>query len=111
MASNLKKTIGTMKCWNPACRCDIPIKQADTGTLDLSCKMCDLSSYAKPGTQAHADAMALIQPMARNTTPGEGGKPAAPAPKPAPAAKGPPPAAPAPTTPPKARASVFHLGG
>lgn len=74
MASNFKPTIGNMACLS--CARSIPIKQAENGTLDLSCKECDFTGYAKAGTEAHALAMGRVKLREQ--------------PKPVPAAKAPP---------------------
>lgn len=47
-----KKTIiGTAVCH--CCGREIPVKQNELGTLDMSCQWCDLPMYAKFGTEAH----------------------------------------------------------
>jgi hypothetical protein len=46
-----KTVIGTATCH--CCGRDIPVKQSETGTLDMSCQWCDLPMYAKKGTEAH----------------------------------------------------------
>ncbi len=84
MATKLKPTIGTMKCL--CCGVVMPVKQADTGTLDLSCKQCDFSAYAKAGTEAHTLAMSRIT---RTTSPAPV---QAPAPAPVATPVAPPPA-------------------
>jgi len=94
MATKLKPTIGTMTCM--CCGSMIPIKQADTGTLDLSCKHCDLSAYAKAGTEAHRRAMSRIAP---STMAPAQAKPPAPAPV----------ATPAPPPPPPKKRGIFEL--
>ena len=43
--------IGTIKCL--CCGQELPVKENDNGALNLSCPWCDLSAYAKKGTQAH----------------------------------------------------------
>lgn len=43
--------IGHMACL--CCGEKIPVKQADTGTLNLSCPECDFTGYVKPHTDAH----------------------------------------------------------
>ena len=91
----MKKAIGKIKCLS--CGDSMPAMQSDTGTIDLSCKMCGLSAYAKPGTDAHRAALARItdkrqiemaipapaKPAA--VAPPAPAKPRAPAPAPAPA--------------------------
>lgn len=51
MATKPKTTIGTMACM--CCGHEIPVKQADNGTLNAACAWCDFPAYAKAGTQAH----------------------------------------------------------
>lgn len=51
MATKLKTTIGTMACM--CCGHEIPVKQADNGTINAACSWCDFPAYAKAGTQAH----------------------------------------------------------
>jgi hypothetical protein len=60
MKTRPKKTIiGTAKC--VCCERDIPAKQSETGTLDLSCQWCELPTYAKAGTEAHRVLMARVK--------------------------------------------------
>ena len=58
MATKLKSTIGTIPC--RMCRVVMPVKQSENGTLDLSCKFCDFSGYAKVGTEAHQIAIGEV---------------------------------------------------
>lgn len=52
MKTRPKKTvIGTAECH--CCGREIPVKESETGTLDLSCQWCDLPMYAKAGTEAN----------------------------------------------------------
>ena len=98
MATKPKSHVGTMACM--CCGHDIPVKQAENGTLNAACSWCDFPAYAKAGTEAHR----IITGKLKN-------KPA-PAQAPAPVAK--PTPAPAPATPPapvkRARNSIFDLG-
>lgn len=75
MASSPKINIGTMACL--CCGEPMPVKQGESGTLDLSCKSCDFSAYAKPGTTAHLLALRRV-----TRRPGQAPEPA---PKPVPA--------------------------
>jgi hypothetical protein len=60
MKTRPKKTIiGTAAC--VCCGRDIPAKQSETGTLDLSCQWCELPTYAKAGTEAHRVLMARVK--------------------------------------------------
>lgn len=52
MATAPKTTIGTMACM--CCGREIPVKQAENGTLNVACGWCDFPAYAKKGTEAHA---------------------------------------------------------
>lgn len=89
-----------------ACLCcghEIPVKQAENGTINAACPWCDFPAYAKAGTEAHRIISAKIK-----------GKPAQAAePKPAQAQAAAKPAqapAPEPAPAPKPRASIFHMG-
>jgi hypothetical protein len=60
MKTRPKKTIiGTAEC--SCCGREIPARQSETGTLNLSCQWCDLPLYAKPGTEAHRVLMARVK--------------------------------------------------
>jgi hypothetical protein len=54
-----KRVIGTIVCH--CCGKEIPAKQNDNGTLDVSCQWCDLPTYAKEGTEAHRRLMARVK--------------------------------------------------
>jgi hypothetical protein len=75
----ISKAIGKMACL--CCGETITVKQADTGTVSVSCPDCDFSGYGKNGTEAHRKIMARVTLKAA----GIDVQPA-PAPKPAPAA-------------------------
>ena len=62
-----KSVIGTARC--VCCEREIPAKQSETGTLDLSCQWCDLPTYAKPGTEAHRILLARVIRTANDTLP------------------------------------------
>lgn len=53
-----KAVIGTATCH--CCGRDIPVKQNELGTLDMSCGWCDLPMYAKKGTEAHKRLMERV---------------------------------------------------
>lgn len=76
----LSKAIGKMPCL--CCGEAITVKQADTGTLSVSCPDCDFSGYAKTGTEAHRLTMKRI-----TLKPGQPTPPAPPTAAPAPAPK------------------------
>lgn len=84
----LNKAIGKMPCL--CCGETITVKQADTGTLSLSCPDCDFSGYARAGTEAHRRTMKRITLRPDAAAP-------VPVPAPAPAPARPAPAKPAPT--------------
>lgn len=78
------RKVGTIGCL--ACGNLIPVKQAEGGSLSVCCSWCDLSAYAKKGTEAFR----LIEAKMTPETP-----PAAPAkPAPEPEKKEAPPAPP-----------------
>lgn len=54
----VNKAIGKMPCL--CCGEVITVKQADTGTVSVSCPDCDFSGYGKIGTQAHGLIMAKV---------------------------------------------------
>jgi hypothetical protein len=89
-----KEIIGTCKCL--VCERDIPAKQSETGTLDVSCQWCEFPAYAKAGTEAHRRLMERVIRTA----------PAASDPEPEP-----PPAPPQPKQAAKATRSVFDVLG
>ena len=84
MAAKPKKFIGTFACL--VCGVDIPVREAENGTLDVSCKYCDFPAYVKTGTEAHGIISASIKRKedpsitAANDDPAGEKKPAAPAP-------------------------------
>lgn len=47
----VSKAIGRMACL--CCGEQITVKQADTGTVNVTCPDCDFSGYGKAGTEAH----------------------------------------------------------
>ena len=93
MATTPKTTIGTMDCL--CCGHEIPVKEAENGTLNAACAWCDFPAYAKRGTGAHRIIMgkmtpkdapppAAPSPAATKTVAKQPGAPT-PTPKPAPA--------------------------
>ena len=82
----VSKAIGKMSCL--CCGETITVKQAETGTVSVSCPDCDFSGYGKVGTDAHRKIMARV-------TLKQAGIDVQPAPAPTPAAK-PAPAKPTP---------------
>ena len=59
MAAKPKKFIGTFACL--VCGVDVPVREAENGTLDVSCKYCDFPAYVKTGTEAHQIISASIK--------------------------------------------------
>lgn len=60
MKTRPKKTIiGTAAC--SCCGREIPARESETGTLNLSCQWCDLPLYAKKGTEAHRVLLARVK--------------------------------------------------
>lgn len=99
------KAIGKMPCL--CCGETITVKQADTGTVSVSCPDCDFSGYGKAGTDAHKRIMARVTLKA---SPEPAPTPASAAPAPAakaPAPKAPPKPASAPAAPAHQRATIF----
>ena len=98
MATTPKRQIGTMACL--CCGHEIPVKAAESGTLNAACPWCDFPAYAKAGTEAHR----IITGKLKGTQ-----QPAKPAP--APVAR-PAPVEPAPPPPPAKRrvSTIFDLG-
>lgn len=76
-----KGIIGTCRCI--VCDRDIPAKQSETGTLDVSCQWCEFPAYAKAGTEAHRR---LLERVMKIQT-GDSDPPTNPAPEPAPQPK------------------------
>jgi transcription elongation factor Elf1 len=59
MKTRTKKTvIGTATCH--CCGREIPVKQNELGTLDMSCQWCDLPLYTKFGTESHKRLMERV---------------------------------------------------
>lgn len=99
MATKPRNQVGMIEC--RCCKRHIPVREAETGTLNVSCQWCDFSAYAKSGTEAariiraqmtarEGDALPLVtQEPAAPPTPAP--KPAAPATNPAPTPKPAPP--------------------
>lgn len=74
----VRTQVGTMPCL--CCAQEIPVKQSEGGALAVGCPWCDLSAYAKEGTQAFALISAKIKRPAPSSAPAP--KPGAdPAPK------------------------------
>ena len=55
------RCIGTAGCLS--CGADNPVRENERGALNLSCGFCDLSAYAKKGTQAERAARARMKPI------------------------------------------------
>lgn len=85
-----KTIIGTMACL--CCGKELPVKQAENGTLSMPCHWCEFPGYAIAGTPHHPMIMAKVKLTAApaTDTPPPAKKPVPatpPAPAPAPAAK------------------------
>jgi len=59
MATSPKKQLGTMACL--CCGHEIPVKAAETGTINAACPWCDFPAYAKVGTEAHRIIMGKLK--------------------------------------------------
>lgn len=70
----VRESLGAIPCL--CCGQSVPVKKSAGGSLSVSCPWCDLSAYAKEGTQAHRRIVAAL--------------PKAPAADPAPAGDNPP---------------------
>ncbi|WP_286798546.1 hypothetical protein [Pandoraea sp. 64-18] len=53
-----KSLIGTAECL--CCGKEIPARESDNGTLNLSCHWCDFPAYARKGTEAHKRLMGRV---------------------------------------------------
>lgn len=68
--ARVRKLLGTARCLNPKCTAEVPVKQSeDEGAMSFSCVYCDLSVYARPGTQAYRDLAPTIKPAAGGPEP------------------------------------------
>ena len=56
--TKISKAIGKMPCL--CCGEVLTVKQADTGTVSVSCPDCDFSGYGKAGNEAHRKIMARV---------------------------------------------------
>lgn len=66
-----KEQLGTLAC--VCCSREIPVKKSTGGALSACCPWCDLSAYAKEGTEAHR----LLAGRMRRIEPPPGNPPAA----------------------------------
>lgn len=73
MTKILPRAIGKMACL--CCGEQITVKQADTGTVSVSCPDCDFSGYGKTGTDAHRRIMARVTLKAQPVEPTPAAKP------------------------------------
>ena len=85
--TKISKAIGKMACI--CCGEQITVKQADTGTISVTCPDCDFTGYGKTGTDAHRILMARVtrkaMPEPEPAAPAVKLATAKPAPAPAPA--------------------------
>jgi hypothetical protein len=84
MATTLKTKIGHLPCL--CCGERVPVKQADNGTINLSCSDCDFTGYVKAGTHAHRVILGKISRLPETAQPSPAQKPADKPAAPAPAA-------------------------
>lgn len=54
----VRESIGSIPCL--CCGQLVPAKKSSGGSVSVSCPWCDLSAYAKEGTQAHRRIMAAL---------------------------------------------------
>lgn len=94
-----RESLGKVPCL--CCGEGVPVKKSAGGALSVSCPWCDLSAYAKQGTEAYRRIFGRLPAPAPEPTPEP--KKAEPAPQPAPA--------PAPKPAPKKTASPFPFLG
>lgn len=70
-----KEQLGTLACL--CCSREIPVKKSTGGALSACCPWCDLSAYAKEGTEAHRLISARMQrnaaPAVEDQAPADGG--------------------------------------
>lgn len=66
-----KEQLGTLACL--CCSREIPVKKSTGGALSACCPWCDLSAYAKDGTEAHR----IIAGRMRRSEPPPGAEPTA----------------------------------
>ena len=61
MVSKTKVLVGVVKCFNRACGHEVPVRQNDAGTLDVSCTWCGKPGYAKRGTEFYKAVMDEVE--------------------------------------------------
>jgi len=54
----IRESVGAIPCL--CCGQSVPVKKSAGGAVSVSCPWCDLSAYAKEGTQAHRRIMAVM---------------------------------------------------
>ncbi len=69
-----RETIGVRECLT--CKHEVPVKKSDGGAVSVSCPWCDLSAYAKPGTQAFKIIMEKVRLAAPEPGPEPEARPA-----------------------------------
>jgi len=67
MVTKAAQIIGKMDC--PLCSEEMPVKENELGTLNISCPWCGLTAYVKPGQQAHRIASGWIRKPAPEKKP------------------------------------------
>lgn len=71
MATNRRKTLGTVKCETAQCGRDIPVQESATGTVSYSCPYCGAVRHATGGSKAKRVLLASphFKPETDDTTP------------------------------------------
>lgn len=72
--ANVRESLGAIPCL--CCGQSVPVKKSPGGSLSVSCPWCDLSAYAKEGTEAHRRIMANLPPPAVEPVAAEAPRPA-----------------------------------
>jgi len=80
--ANPRQSIGAVPCL--CCSQSVPVQRSTGGAVSVSCPWCDLSAYAKEGTEAFRRIMAKLPKPAAPETPNEPTAPTAPVAKPKP---------------------------
>lgn len=63
----VRESLGAIPCL--CCGQSVPVKKSPGGSVSVSCPWCDLSAYAKEGTQAHRRIMAAFPQPAPEAAP------------------------------------------
>ena len=79
-----RESLGAVPCL--CCGQAVPVKKSEKGAISVSCPWCDLSAYAKPGTESYRRIVARMPTKAEPEAP-PAKAPSAPPPQAAPAPK------------------------